>query len=424
MTAEALRTTPSPEPQHDVLSGPDPVAAAAAHIAATALQATSTRAVGLELEFHLVELARPEARPTWPAVQALAAQLPPMPAGSTVTFEPGGQIELSTPPGPDVVAAVAGLAADRDVLRAALRERGYGAAALGADPVRPPERVNPHPRYAAMETHFTARGCGGAGRSMMTSTAALQVNLDAGPMAGWAERLGLLRSMVPMLVAASTTSPYLGGRASGWASMRQETWTGIDCGRSDPVAGHEPAVGWALYALDAPVMLLSEPDGGLRPVPARVTFGDWLRVPALLGRPATGADLDYHLTTLFPPVRPRGYVEVRCVDALPDRWWPAMAALVATLADVPAAADEAADLCAPTTGAWESAARDGLRDPAIRRTVAGCAEVAAAHAPAALKPDVEALADLLASGRTVGDELRATAERHGPLRLLEEHCHE
>ncbi len=420
MTAEALRTTHPAERAPDVLAGSDPVAAAAAYVATTALRPTVSRAVGLELEFHLVELAHPARRPAWPAVEALAAGLPAMPSGSTVTFEPGGQIELSTPPGPDVVAAVAALAADRDVLRAALREQGFGAAALGADPARPPERVNPHPRYAAMETHFEARDCGGAGRAMMTSTAALQVNLDAGPVAGFADRIGLLRSMVPMLVAASTTSPYLGGRTSGWASMRQQTWTGIDCGRSDPVSGHEPAVGWALYALDAPVMLVREPDGDLRPVPSRVTFGDWLRVPGLLGRPAAGADLDYHLTTLFPPVRPRGYVEVRCVDALPDRWWPAMAAMIATLADVPAAADRAAELCEPTADGWETAARDGLADPAIRRAVAGCAEVAALHAPPALKPDVESLAGLLASGRTVGDDLREVADEHGPLRLLEE----
>ena len=69
------------------------------------------------------------------------------------------------------------------------------------------------------------------------------------------------------------------------------------------------------------------------------------------------ADLDYHLTTLFPPVRPRGYVEIRCLDALPDRWWPALAALVATLVDDPVAADEAAELCAPVADAWQTAAR-------------------------------------------------------------------
>ena len=73
------------------------------------------------------------------------------------------------------------------------------------------------------------------------------------------------------------------------------------------------------------------------------------------------ADLDYHLTTLFPPVRPRGYLELRCLDALPDRWWPALAALTVTLADDPVAADAAAELCAPVADSWETAARHGLR---------------------------------------------------------------
>ena len=86
-----------------------------------------------------------------------------------------------------------------------------------------------------MEQHFDALGCAGAGKEMMTATAALQVNLDAGPAAGWSERLSLIRTLVPMLVAASSTSPYLGGHTSGWHSMRQGTWQGIDHGRSDPV---------------------------------------------------------------------------------------------------------------------------------------------------------------------------------------------
>ena len=90
------------------------------------------------------------------------------------------------------------------------------------------------------------------------------------------------------------------------------------------------------------------------------------------------ADLDYHLTTLFPPVRPRGYLELRCLDALPDRWWPALAAITVTLVDDPVAADAAAELCAPVADSWETAARHGLDDETIRRAVTGCAELAAA----------------------------------------------
>ncbi len=418
MTAQVVAAAQHPDP----LTAGDPVVAAAAYIAEGAFAPDAGGRVGLELELHLVRLDRPEHRPAWSEVLALVATLPAMPHGSSVTLEPGGQIELSTPPGVDVVAAVAALRADRSVLTAALAERGFGAAPLGADPARRPQRVNPDQRYAAMEEHFDARSCGGAGRAMMTSTAALQVNLDAGPATGWADRIGQLHSMVPMLVAMSSTSPYLGGRASGWHSMRQETWTGIDHSRSDPVAGAEPAVGWALYALDAPVMLLREdPDSGLtmRPVTSRVTFSEWLRDPGRLGRRATLADLDYHLTTLFPPVRPRGYVELRCIDSLPDRWWPAVAAIVATLADDPVAADVATDLCAETAGAWEVAARDGLADSAIRRAVAGCVEVAATRAPTALRAEVEEFAGLIDAGGPAC-ALRAVAVEHGPLRLLEE----
>ena len=413
----------------DVLDPRDPVADATAHIAAQALAPTTTRRVGLELELHLVDLAEPARRPGWARVQEVVAALPPMPCGSSVTLEPGAQIELSTPPADDVVSSVAALRADREVLRTALAEVGLAGAPLGADPGRPVARCNPHPRYVAMEQHFEARGCAAPGRAMMSATAALQVNLDAGPAEGWSARLAHLRALVPMLVAASATSPYLGGRSSGWHSMRQETWDGIDHGRSDPIPVGEPTVAWALYALNAPVMLLREThdaaggDDGTVPVTSRVSFGDWLREPARLGRPATRSDLDYHLTTLFPPVRPRGYLEIRCVDALPDRWWPALAALTVVLADDPVAADLAAELCEPVAHAWETAARHGLADPTVRAAVVGCADVAARHVPEGLRPEVEAFAELVASGRTPSDELRVHADTHGPVHLLEEEAH-
>lgn len=406
----------------DPLDPRDPVGAAIDHIAAAALAPGTERRVGLELELHLVDLSRPERRPTWPDVLALTAALPPMPAGSSVTWEPGAQVELSTVCHDDVVSAVAALATDREALQIALAAHGYGAAPLGADPARSVQRVNPHERYAAMEAHFAALGCAGPGAEMMTATAALQVNLDAGPADGWAARMGLIRSLVPMLVAASATSPYLGGRASGWHSMRQQTWHGIDPGRTDPFSVGEPTVAWALYALDAPVMLARDGDS-MRGVTRRITLGEWLAEPALLGGPATRADLDYHLTTLFPPVRPRGYVEIRCVDALPDRWWPALAALVVTLADDPAAADGAAELCQPVAHAWDAAARTGLTDPGLRAAVVGCAELAARHCPGPLRPDVEAFAELVASGRTPSGELRRRTETHGPLHVLTEEAH-
>jgi len=425
MTAQRL-TSALPRPV-DALDDPlvrsdNPLAFAREHVSEAALADCPGGRVGLELEFHLIDLAKPERRPSWAKATALAHSIGPLPARSRVTLEPGGQIELSTPPAEDVVSAVAALRADREVLRTQLRAAGFGAAPLGADLARPVARINPSPRYRAMEEHFDALGCAGSGREMMTATAALQVNLDAGPAGGWEDRLALIRSMVPMLVAASSTSPFLAGTTSGWHSMRQGTWQGIDHGRSDPVPLGEPTAAWATYALNAPVMLVH--DGSeLTPVTERIPFAQWLRGGATFGRRPTMADLEYHLTTLFPPVRPRGYIELRCLDAAPDRWWPALAALTVTLADDPVAADAAAELCAPVADSWETAARHGLHDDAIRAAVISCAELAARRCDPAMRPELEALVELFHSGSSPSDELRRRVEATSPLAVLEEEAH-
>jgi glutamate--cysteine ligase len=382
MTAQYVPMAAFPDTDTDdpLLSANDPVEAARAHIVDTALRESAGGQVGLELEFHLVDLAAPARRPSWSEVQSLAAALPPMPSGSSVTVEPGGQLELSTPPTPDVVSSVAALQADRAALRDGLAAAGFGTAPLGADPARAVRRINPHGRYVAMERHFAALGCEAPGKAMMSATAALQVNLDAGPRAGWTQRLELIRSLGPVLVAASACSPYLGGSTSGWHSMRQQAWHGIDHSRSDPIPGSEPTGAWATYALNAPVMLVRDEDS-VAPVTARVPFRAWLHGASPIGRRPTIVDLDYHLTTLFPPVRPRGYVELRCLDAVPDRWWPSLAALTVTLIDDPVAADRAAELCEPVSGSWETAARDGLADSALHAAARGCLDIAARRCP-------------------------------------------
>ncbi len=375
MTTTTCATAPPAGPADEDLDrlapGPAAVEAARERIAAGALRPSAGGQVGLELELHLVDLRDPARRPGWDRVLEVVAAVAasgPLPGGSRVTTEPGGQVELSGPPYGDVVAAVAGLARDEARLREVLAPLGLGLAALGADPARPPQRLSPAGRYAAMEQHFEHFSTGGAGLAMMTSTAALQVNLDAGPAEGWGERLELVRALVPVLVAVSSTSPWLGGRSTGWHSMRQGTWDGIDHGRSGSVGAPDgtgggvdravdPAGQWADYALRGPVMLVAAeppgpagPTGEVRPVRSRVTLAQWLSGEVDLGRPATAADVDYHLSTLFPPVRPRGYLELRSLDALPGRSWPAVAALTATLVDDPVAADVARAACEPVAG--------------------------------------------------------------------------
>jgi glutamate--cysteine ligase len=419
MTAQAV---PVADPIRDA---PDPVTAAREHVAAIALRDGAVERVGLELEMHLVDLAEPTRRPAWPVVQRVLAALPPLPGGCAVTVEPGGQVELSTPATLGVGAAIDALRTDRQVLARTLAGLGLGAAPLGTDPAREPARTNPSARYAAMQRHFEAVGTGVAGLQMMTATAALQVNLDAGPTTGWADRLAHLRRLLPVLAAISATSSHLGGRSSGWHSMRQQVWAGLDPRRAGPVAAGSSSpdwpARWAEHALAAPVMMTREAGVEL-PTTRCLPFAAWLRRPELLGRPATSADLDHHLTTLFPPLRPRGYLELRCLDALPDRWWPAVAALVVTLADDPVAADLAADACAPLddSATLELAARDGLASPALRAAVRACTDIAARHAPPGLEGQLARLAELATDGRGVGEELRTRAETVGPARLLEE----
>jgi glutamate--cysteine ligase len=388
--------------------------AARAHVAAMALRAAPPGPVGLELEAHLVDLGAPAARVPWDRVTAAVTALPRLPGNSRVTLEPGGQVELSGPPLADVAAAVAALREDIDVVRAGLRAAGLGLAHLGADPCRPARRVSPGPRYMAMEEHFAAVGCLPAGAAMMSSTASVQVNLEAGPTAGWMDRVALAHALGPVLVAVSACSPMLAGRETGWRSSRQHVWGEVDQSRCGPLLGRDPpAAEWADYALAAPVMLIRDRSGGIAPVRGRTSFADWVSGGGPGGRHPTAADLDYHLTTLFPPVRLRGFLEIRYLDAAPATWWPALAATTATLLDVPAAADAAAAATEPVAGAWDRAARSGLADPPLRAAAVACLEAAVRHAPAGLDREVSALAELVARGSSPGDELLRTARRTG-----------
>ncbi|MPQ97749.1 ergothioneine biosynthesis glutamate--cysteine ligase EgtA [Modestobacter sp. I12A-02628] len=384
------------------------------HVATGALRDTVPGPVGLELEAHLVDLTAPAERVGWDRLTGVVDALPALPGGSRVTLEPGGQVELSGPPLADAPAAVAALRADTAVVRTALAAARLGLAPVGTDPLRPARRVSPGGRYVAMEAHFAAVHCPAAGAAMMTSTASLQVNLEAGPEAGWTERVQRTHRLGPVLVAVSACSPLLAGAETGWRSSRQQVWGDLDQARCGPLLGRrDPATEWAEYALAAPVMLVAGDDGTL-PVTDRTPFAAWVRgeVP-LAGRRPTVADLDRHLTTLFPPVRLRGFLEIRYLDAAPEPWWPALAAVVATLLDDSRAADAAADACEPVSGLWDVAAARGLADPRLAAAAGSCLELAERHAPAALRPEVSALAGLVDQGRCPGDDLLHTARTRG-----------
>jgi glutamate--cysteine ligase len=411
-------------------AGPLTVAAAYAQCHDAALTESAIGAIGLEIESHLVDLDHVADPVPWRRVEAIAATVGRGAPGIAVTVEPGGQIELSGPPEAGVGPAVARLRYEGTGARLALADRHLGLAYAGADPARPSRRVNPRPRYRAMEEHFAATGRGPAGQVMMNSTAALQVNLQAGPRSEWTARVARAYRLGPTLVAIAASSPWLHGRDTGWKSVRQRAWSRLDARTCGPVPGCvatdgrdealDPASAWARFAMRAPVTFVGAGDDVLA-MGCSVPFSQWASGAVKLGdRLPTTADLETHLSTLFPPVRLRGYLEVRYLDMSAPRWWPAVAAVTATLMDDAVAADLAAEAAEPAAQLWTEAARDGLGHATLARCARRCLAIAADRVPAELRLAVADLADLVESGRCPGDLLAERAAEIGPLAALGE----
>jgi glutamate--cysteine ligase len=386
-----------------------------------------------------------------------------LPAAGLLTLEPGGQVELSTAPAKDLSDCVAAASGDLAVLHEAFGDAGLVLTGHGLDPLRRPSRVLHLPRYAAMEEYFDRDGHWG--RLMMCSTASVQVCVDAGleddGTSGYGFRWRLLHALGPVLVGAFANSPLRRGQPTGWKCTRQLVWSRLDPGRTRPPEGAEPraeprlaaspvptASGstdarehYVRYAMDADVLCVRQPDGQPWTVPAGLTFRDWLRgtdQPCPPGFPGpsgpTADDLTYHLSTLFPPVRPRGHLELRMIDAQPGEGWIIPVAVVAALTDDAVAADAAmaavepvwyqpdpADPLIPapragparpaTTSPWLRAARLGLADPILAKAARECFEAADAalarlDAPPAVRNAVADYAErYVRRGRCPADDI-------------------
>lgn len=346
------------------------------------------RTLGVELEWLVHEQRDPE-RPV-PADRLTAAhhQVRSLPLKSALTFEPGGQLELSSLPATSLMECVDSVSADLEAVRTALRPTGLTLTGLGLDPWQPPRRVLHEPRYDAMEAYLDRTGP--SGRAMMCSSASVQVCLDAGveepgPL-GYGRRWQLAHLLGAVLTAAFANSPARSGRWTGWRSTRQAVWADLDAVRPvSPPLDREPRAAWTAHALDAPVMCVRMDDEPwIRP--EALSFRAWLRSGA--PRPPTRRDLDYHLTTLFPPVRPRGHLELRMIDAQPgEHGWVVPLAVTAALFDDPEAAETvyrtvkplaeyAGSLPAPTNPLWVGAARWGLADPELHAAAVSCFSLA------------------------------------------------
>ena len=355
---------------------------AEAYVASVCFKHGPPRLVGVELEWLLHRRAVPDAPidvralttalgPHAPTTLDPGSPARPLRAGSTVTVEPGGQAELASPPLPDLARLLDTVRTDSADLMSRFAAHGIVPDARAADSLRPPRRILQVPRYRAMEQSFDR--IGPYGRSAMCSTAAVQVCLDAGEGASVARRWAALHSVGPVLLAAFANSPVLHGRRTGWKSSRWAAWLACDPARTAPPPladtdpDVDPAAGWARRVLASPLLCVRGEDTWT--VPQGITFGDWVR--GALPTPPTTADLDYHVSTLFPPVRAHGFLEVRYVDAQAgDGWALPTAVLVALLSD-PAVTDRVLEICEPVRGRWVSGARHGLADRVLARAAAG-----------------------------------------------------
>ena len=185
--------------------------------------------VGIELEWILATRDAPSPSPA--AVAALLSS--PLPGGSRVTFEPGGQLELSGPAAADLGAACRAMRADTAAVRDALSPL---TARPASAPASTPAATSPgcSTRRATARWRRTSTPQWPAGRTMMRNTASIQVNVDVGSPATVDARWHLAHDIGPVLTACFANSPFdASGRPSGYRSTRAAVWHAIDPARTD-----------------------------------------------------------------------------------------------------------------------------------------------------------------------------------------------
>ena len=297
----------------------------------------------------------------------------PLPAGSLVTVEPGGQVEISSAPTPSLAFLLEAAATDAAALGELLAPHGLRRGEHGLDPHRTPRRILRTPRYDAME-HFFA-GIGPHGARMMCSTASLQVCVDLGEGTEAAHRWDAVHALGPTLTALFGNSAVMAGGDTGWVSARlRSTLATAPPATFAPPRTADPVAQYARMALEAPLLCVRREQGPWT-APAGVRFADWVADPGPVGRPPTTEDLDYHLSTLFPPVRPHGYLEVRYLDAQAGDGWVTPVTLLTALLSRDETVGRVLEATEETADRWLTAARLGVADPGLARAATAVVEL-------------------------------------------------
>lgn len=281
--------------------------------------------------------------------------------GSAISLEPGGQFELSGAPLIDAHQTLAELDMHFAALGAVARPLGVQFLDLGCSPKwsRAETPVMPKQRYGVMSAYMPK--VGSLGLDMMFRTATIQVNLDFVSEADMVEKMRVGLALQPIVTALFANSPFLDGKPTGRLSQRSWIWRDTDPHRTGMLPfAFEQGFGFERYvdyALDVPMYFVKRGDhyhdvaGG--------SFRDLLdgRLPQLPGERATMSDWANHLSTIFPEVRLKTYLEMRGADAGPRAHMTALPALFAGLFYDRAALDQALQM----TKGWDEQAREKLR---------------------------------------------------------------
>ena len=249
---------------------------------------------------------------------------------SSVTLEPGGQLELSGRFCCDIHCSWRDLGRYRQQIAAAGEEIGLAFLGLGVQPFTPLEKIEwlPKKRYAIMGPYMLKTG--DMGQRMMKQTAGTQVNLDFSDEADCARKLRVVQWLAPVSYALFANSPILAGEPNGFLSLRGEIWSRTDDDRCGLIAQlFTPGAGFSEfveYALDVPLYFIQREGRLLDLTQQRFTFRQFLDSGWLQQR-ATLADWNLHLSTLFPEVRLRPQIEIRSADSLPPQFTASVAAL-------------------------------------------------------------------------------------------------
>ncbi len=252
--------------------------------------------------------------------------------GASITLEPGGQFELSGAPLPNVHATCAEFTTHYHELHGVSQRLGLAWLAAGFHPFATREDVNwvPKGRYARMREFLPTRGS--RGLDMMLRTCTVQANFDYSTEKQAGERLRMAMGISGLTTAIFANSPYREGVDSGLSSRRSHNWTDVDnarCGLLPFVFDGEFAYErYAQWAMMVPMFFVRRAD---QYVPVHLPFAEYMRTgfvdAAGVEHRATRGDWEMHLSTLFPEIRLKPYIEVRGSDSVSSRFLCALPAL-------------------------------------------------------------------------------------------------